>query len=97
IREEDKVGAIDGSIGVILPSISNYVEVYPMIITETWARSKPIIATMVGGVPYRVKHMINGLLVPPKDPVALAEAIVTLAQNKELGKRLGAEARKSDD
>ena len=95
ISEEDKVGAIDGSIGVILPSISDYVEVYPMIITETWARSKPIIATMVGGVPYRVKHMINGLLVLPKDPVTLAEAIITLAQNKELGRRLGAEGRKS--
>ncbi|ADY01298.1 glycosyl transferase group 1 [Vulcanisaeta moutnovskia 768-28] len=95
ISEEDKVGAIDGSIGVVLPSISNYVEVYPMIITEAWARAKPIIATMVGGVLYRVKHMTNGLLVSPRNPAALAEAIVTLAEDKELGRRLGAEGRKS--
>ena len=65
-----------------------------MIISEAWARSKPIIATRVGGIPYRVKHMVNGLLVPPKDPKALAEALMTLLQNKELVTRLGAEGRK---
>jgi glycosyltransferase involved in cell wall biosynthesis len=34
------------------------------------------------------------LLVPPKDPKALAEAMITLLQNKELVTRLGAEGRK---
>jgi glycosyltransferase involved in cell wall biosynthesis len=95
ISEEDKIGAIDGSICVVLPSISSYVEVYPMIISEAWARSKPVIASSIGGVPYRVKHMVNGLLVPPKDPKALAEAIITLAQDRGLGRRLGIEGRKS--
>jgi len=95
VDEEVKIGAIDGSLAVIVPSINDYVEVYPMVISEAWARSKPIIATKVGGVPYRVKHMFNGLLVPPKDPKALAEAITLLANDKELGKKLGAEGRKS--
>jgi glycosyltransferase involved in cell wall biosynthesis len=94
VDEEIKICAIDGSLAVVVPSVCDYVEVYPMIISEAWARSKPIIATRVGGIPYRVKHMINGLLVPPKDPKALAEALMTLLQNKELVTRLGAEGRK---
>jgi glycosyltransferase involved in cell wall biosynthesis len=95
INEEDKIGAIDGSISVVLPSISNYVEVYPMILSEAWARAKPVIATTVGGIPYRVKHMINGLLIPPKNPKALAEAMIILDQDRSLGKKLGIEGRNS--
>ncbi|WP_434730807.1 glycosyltransferase family 4 protein [Thermogladius sp. KZ2Tp1] len=95
ISEEDKVGAIDGSVCVVLPSISDYVEVYPMVISEAWARSKPVIASSVGGIPYRVKHMVNGLLVPPRDPKALAEAMIALVQDRELSVRLGMEGRKS--
>jgi glycosyltransferase involved in cell wall biosynthesis len=94
VGEETKICAIDGSLAVIVPSVCDYVEVYPMIISEAWARSKAVIATRVGGVPYRVKHMENGLLVPPKDPKALAEAIIMLLQNKELAIKLGIEGRK---
>jgi glycosyltransferase involved in cell wall biosynthesis len=94
VDERTKICAIDGSLAVIVPSVCDYVEVYPMIISEAWARSKAIIATRVGGIPYRVKHMVNGLLVPPKDPKALAEAIIMLLQNKGLAIKLGAEGRK---
>jgi len=95
IDEETKIGAIDASLAIIIPSVSDYVEVYPMAITEAWAREKPVIATMVGGIPYRVKHMTNGLLVPPRNPRALAEAIILLTNNKELGRKLGTEGRKN--
>jgi len=94
VDEETKICAIDGSLAVIVPSICDYVEVYPMIISEAWARNKTVIATRVGGIPYRVKHMVNGLLVPPKDPKALAEAIIMLSQNKKLAIKLGVEGRK---
>jgi glycosyltransferase involved in cell wall biosynthesis len=94
VDEETKICAIDGSLAVIVPSVCDYVEVYPMIISEAWARSKAVIATRVGGIPYRVKHMENGLLVPPKDPKALAEAIIMLLQNKGLAIKLGVEGRK---
>ena len=94
VDEETKINAIDASLAVVLPSVSDYVEVYPMVISEAWARSKPVIATAVGGVPYRVKHMVNGLLIPPRDSKALAEAIVLLANDKKLAERLGAEGRK---
>ena len=95
VDEETKIGAIDASLAIVIPSVSDYVEVYPMAITEAWAREKPVIATMVGGIPYRVKQMINGLLVPPRNPRALAEAITLLTNNKELGRKLGTEGRKN--
>jgi glycosyltransferase involved in cell wall biosynthesis len=38
--------------------------------------------------------MENGVLVPPRDPKALAEAIMLLANDKELAKKLGAEGRR---
>jgi glycosyltransferase involved in cell wall biosynthesis len=89
VDEETKIGAIDGSLGVVIPSVSSYVEVYPMAISEAWARGKPVIATNVGGIPYRVRHLVNGLLVPPRNPKALAEAVITLANDKTLSTRLG--------
>jgi glycosyltransferase involved in cell wall biosynthesis len=95
VDEETKIGAIDGSLGVVIPSVSSYVEVYPMVISEAWARGKPVIATRVGGIPYRVRHLVNGLLVPPRDPKSLAEAVVTLASDKTLSTRLGNIGRSS--
>jgi glycosyltransferase involved in cell wall biosynthesis len=95
VDEETKIGAIDGSLGVVIPSVSSYVEVYPMAVSEAWARGKPVIATSIGGIPYRVKHLVNGLLIPPRDFKALAEAIITIANDKELGTKLGSEGMKS--
>ncbi|MFZ8790114.1 MAG: glycosyltransferase family 4 protein [Acidilobaceae archaeon] len=95
VDEETKIGAIDGSLGVVIPSVSSYVEVYPMAISEAWARGKPVIATSVGGIPYRVRHLVNGLLVPPRDPKSLAETVVTLASDKTLSTRLGNIGRSS--
>ncbi|MGB9622245.1 MAG: glycosyltransferase family 4 protein [Candidatus Bathyarchaeia archaeon] len=93
VDENTKIGAIDASIGLVLPSISNYVEVFSLAITEAWTRGKPVIASAVGEIPYRVKNMVNGLLVPPRDPKALAQAILLLAHDKKLGQRLGEEGR----
>ncbi|WP_243680327.1 glycosyltransferase family 4 protein [Vulcanisaeta souniana] len=89
VNDREKIGALDASTALVLPSICNYVEVYSMVISEAWARQKPVIATAVGGIPYRVKNMENGILVPPKDTKALATAIITLLTNKELARKLG--------
>jgi glycosyltransferase involved in cell wall biosynthesis len=93
VREEVKISALDASTALVLPSISNYAEAYSLAITEAWARGKPVVASAVGEIPYRVKHMINGLLVPPRNPKALAEAILQLIKDKKLGERLGAEGK----
>jgi glycosyltransferase involved in cell wall biosynthesis len=93
VSEEVKIGALDASTALVLPSISNYVEAFSLAITEAWARGKPVVASTVGEIPYRVRHMINGLLVPPRNPKALAEAILQLIRDKKLGERLGAEGK----
>jgi glycosyltransferase involved in cell wall biosynthesis len=54
----------------------------------------PIVGTRTGGVPDLVRDGETGLLVEPKDPGALARAIVRLLANQELGSRLGTAARK---
>jgi glycosyltransferase involved in cell wall biosynthesis len=94
VSEEMKIGALDASTALVLPSISNYVEAFSLAITEAWARGKPVVASAVGEIPYRVRHMVNGLLVPPKNPKALADAILQLIRDRELGEKLGAEGRK---
>ena len=95
VDEKTKIGALDASIALVLPSICNYVEVFSIVISEAWARSKPVIASAVGEIPYRVKHMINGLLTPPKNPQKLAEAIITLLNDKNLRTKLGTEGRRN--
>ncbi len=94
VSEEVKIGALDASTVLLLPSVNNYVETFSLAITETWARGKPIITTTVGEIPYRVEHMTNGILLTPRNPRALAEAITLLTNNKELDKKLDTEDRK---
>jgi len=55
----------------------------------------PVIATTVGGTPEIIKDMKNGVLVPPRNPKALAETISKFLANKELGLAIGEEARKT--
>jgi glycosyltransferase involved in cell wall biosynthesis len=94
VDEETKIGALDASIALVLPSVCSYVEVFSIVISEAWSRNKPVIASAVGEIPYRVKPMVNGLLVQSKNPKALAEAIIMLMHDKELGVKLGSEGRK---
>jgi glycosyltransferase involved in cell wall biosynthesis len=94
VSEEVKIGALDASTALVLPSISNYVEAFSLAITEAWARGRPVVASAVGEIPYRVRHMVNGLLVPPKNPKALADSILQLIRDRKLGEKLSAEGRK---
>jgi glycosyltransferase involved in cell wall biosynthesis len=60
---------------------------------ESLLMGRPTIATRVGGMPEVVRHEETGLLVPPRDPEALAAAILRLIEDPELGRRLGAAGR----
>jgi len=59
-------------------------------ILETLAAGRPVVATRVGGIPEIVRDGETGLLVPPEDPAALAEAVLTLIADRDLAARLGA-------
>jgi len=62
-------------------------------IMEALASGVPVIATNVGGNPELVKHGFNGFLVPPRDSKAIAEAIIKLASNPSLSKKMRKNAR----
>ena len=57
------------------------------------AAGLPIAATAVGGVPEILEDGVTGLMVPPDNPQALADAMLRILRDKELALRLGAAAR----
>ena len=63
------------------------------VIPLAYACAKPVVATQVGGLPEFVEHERTGLLVPPRDEHALAEAIIRLLQDQRLCHQLGENAR----
>lgn len=57
-------------------------------IMDAMACRLPVVATRTGGIPELVRDRETGLLVPPRDPKALAAAIETLYRDKRLAARL---------
>jgi len=89
-RRED-VAAITGEIDVaVLPSLR---EAQGISILEAMARRKPVVASAVGGIPEVLTNGLDGLLVPPADPAAMAEACIRLACSPELRRRMGEAGR----
>jgi glycosyltransferase involved in cell wall biosynthesis len=76
---------------VVVPSL---LEGFPMVTLEAMAMAKPIIATTIDGIMEQISDGVEGLLVPPRDAVALAAAINRLIESKELAHCLGMAARK---
>lgn len=74
----------------VLPTLT---EGTPNVIIEAMANSKPIIASAVGGVPDLVTEDV-GILVPPDDVPALADAMARMAGDVDMRRRMGAAARR---
>jgi glycosyltransferase involved in cell wall biosynthesis len=75
---------------VALPS---WTEGLPMVLLEAMARARPVVATPVGGTPELVTDDETGLLVPPRDPQALADALRRVLDDPDLARRLGEAGR----
>jgi glycosyltransferase involved in cell wall biosynthesis len=72
------------------PSLS---EALPNVVLEAMAAGAPVVATRVGGTPEAVEEGVTGLLVPPRDAPALAQAICKLLQSPDLASRFGQAGR----
>lgn len=70
----------------VLPS---HTEGLPNVILEAFAAAKPVVATRVGGVPEVVEEGVSGLLVPPRKPDLLADAIVKMLSDPPRMKAMG--------
>jgi glycosyltransferase involved in cell wall biosynthesis len=69
-------------------------EAFGMVQLEAMAAGKPVVSCDVGtGVAWVNQNEVTGLVVPPRDPAALANAIRRLLANKELREKLGASGR----
>jgi glycosyltransferase involved in cell wall biosynthesis len=65
----------------------------PNVLLEAFAHGKPVVATPVTGVRDLVRDGVNGLLVPPGDPLALRDALARLLHERGLAERLGQAGR----
>jgi glycosyltransferase involved in cell wall biosynthesis len=74
-----------------LPSVQ---EGFGIVFLEAMAAELPVVACRIAAVPEVVLDGATGLLVPPRDPGALAEAMERLIADPELGRRLGQEGRR---
>lgn len=70
---------------LVLPTLS---EGTPRVLVEARASSLPIVATNVGGIPDSVEDGYDGLLVPPKEPIALAQAMDRILDDETFRKSL---------
>lgn len=82
LREE-----LRGCRAAVVPSTC--LEIAPLAVLEAMACGVPVIASDLGGIPELVRDGHEGLLVPPGDVAALADALSALAHDKDLALRLG--------
>ncbi|HDZ76994.1 MAG TPA: glycosyltransferase [Candidatus Omnitrophica bacterium] len=75
----------------VLPSLN---EGMGRCMLEAQALGVPVVATKVGGIPEVVRDSIGGILVPPRNPEAMAEAIINLLKNKSLRDNMSEEAKR---
>ncbi|MEQ1529086.1 MAG: glycosyltransferase [Methylococcales bacterium] len=67
----------------------------PNVLVEAMAMEMPVISTDISGIPELITDQVNGLLVPEKDALAMADAIESLLNDSALRLRLGKAARQT--
>ena len=67
---------------------SSVYESFGLSVLEALASGLPIVCTNVGGLPEIVENGVNGILVPPRNPDALSEAVLSLVSNELMCRRM---------
>lgn len=93
VHNVDDMGAFLGSLdAVVVPSLAT--EGLPRVAMEGMAMGKAVVATETAGVEDLITHGIDGLLVPPADPKALADCLLSLKARPSLRQKLADNGRK---
>jgi len=75
---------------VVIPSIY---DPFPLVTLEVMACGRPVVGAAVGGIPEAVEDGRTGILVPPRDAAAIAQALIKLIASPDLRLEMGAAAR----
>lgn len=92
VGKQQHVGAIFRDVAdiCVLPSVH---EGFPLVLVEAAYFNVPAVATDVGGIREAVGHEVSGLIVPPRNPDALARALRRLIENDQLRQAMGDAAK----
>ena len=90
VSEEQVIGRLEQAHLFVLASLE---EPLGVAIMEAMAMNVPVIATQAGGVPELVLNEIDGILVPPGNPDALAVAILNLAEDPKKAAQISSASR----
>lgn len=92
MKRKDVAKILSTSSIFVFPSIK---EGMPLALLEAMASGNAIVASDIPGVNEVIKNNYNGLLVLPRDPEAIASAVLTLINDTKLKKKLSFNARKT--
>jgi colanic acid/amylovoran biosynthesis glycosyltransferase len=74
-------------------ALASFAEGIPVALMEAMSLSLPCVSTYGAGIPELIRSGVDGLLVPPANPVALANALEILIGDRQLRRSLGSSAR----
>ena len=77
------------SIADVFVLLSVWEEAFAFTLLEAMASSCPVVATRIGAIPESVQDGVTGILVPPRDPQATADAILKLLNDSSLRSNMG--------
>ena len=80
---------------VALAVLPSWAEGVPNAVMEAMAAARAVVATRVGGCPELIEDGVSGLLVPPRDPPALAAALGRLLRDPHMAADVGRAARRT--
>ena len=73
--------------------VPSHYEPFGLVAIEAMASRTPVVASEVGGLKFSVKDQVTGLLVPPQNEAAFAQAIDSILSDAEWARQMGENAR----